>query len=78
MVEKKTIKKWWAAFIILLLLTLVAEFFITPHPHFGIDGTLFFNAWYGFLSCAGIVVASKLLGFILKRKTNYYEGENDA
>lgn len=69
-------KNWWVLFSITLLATLAAEFFIKPHASFGIDGTAFFHAWYGFLACAGIIVFSKAIGFLLKRKTDYYEGEN--
>jgi hypothetical protein len=32
-----------------------------------------FYAAGGFLSCAVIIVVSKLLGFLLKRKEDYYD-----
>lgn len=63
----------WALFIAALAATLVAEFFIHYHPHFGVDGWRFFHAGYGFLSCAGIIIFSKLVGKFLKRPPLYYD-----
>jgi len=72
------IVKWlWTVFAVCLLATLIAELFVHPHPHFDIEGTPFFNAWFGFLACAGIVIGSNLLGKILKRRESYYRGGDD-
>jgi UPF0716 family protein affecting phage T7 exclusion len=49
------------------------DLLITPHPHFGIDGTLGFGAWFGFLSCVALVLFAKLLGIFLKRPDSYYD-----
>ncbi len=65
-------------FAILLIASLVAQFFVHIHDHFGLDGTMFFHAWYGFLACVVIVIVSKLLGKILKRHDDYYEKDNTA
>lgn len=62
----------WKIFAAALVASLIAGFFVHPHAHFGIDGTLFFNAWYGFFACAGIIFISKLLGIFLKRPESYY------
>lgn len=56
-----------------LLLTLMAEWFVSIHAHFGVDGTQGFYAWFGFISCVAIVLVSKVLGLILKRKEHYYK-----
>ena len=69
----KMMRVVWIIFLIILPLTLVVEFYIHPHVTFGIEGMRFFYAWFGFLSCVAIVVVSKLLGFLLKRKQDYYE-----
>lgn len=73
MASTKTIRVLWIIFILVLAGTLVAEFFIDYHQHFGVDGWRFFHAGFGFLACAGIIVFSKLIGFLLKRSTVYYE-----
>lgn len=54
-------------------LLLILELFVEHHPHFGVDGTFGFSAWYGFGSCVAMVVISKIvIGSILKRKDSYY------
>lgn len=67
------IKLLWRAFIAVLALTVAAEFLIEHEGHFGIDATLGFNAWYGFVACVALILFSKLLGVFLKRKDDYYE-----
>lgn len=75
--EKNRGKLWLIQFVILLL-ALLPEFFIHHHPHFeaqvmNIDASWGFFAWYGFLTCAAMVVAAKILGIFLKRKDSYYD-----
>lgn len=70
-------KLWWIQ-IGILLLVLLPEFYMHHHPHFAdhgftLDGSWGFFAWYGFLSCAGMVAAAKILGIFLKRKETYYD-----
>ena len=71
-------KKLWVIQGILLVLVVLPEFFVHHHPHFEdkgihIDASFGFFAWYGFLTCAAMVIGAKLLGFILKRKDDYYD-----
>ena len=47
---------------------------VAHHPHFGLDGTFGFGAWFGFLSCVALVAFAKALGAILKRPDSYYDG----
>ena len=63
---------WWM-FIGILALTVLADLIVTHHPHFGVDGTFGFAAWYGFIGCVVLVVVSKALGAILKRRDSYYD-----
>jgi len=68
----------WGFMIVLLLLTLVPEFFIHHHPHvagsdFNLDASWGFHAWYGFVTCAGMVALAKILGIFLKRQDDYYD-----
>jgi len=63
----------WAGFVAVLALTLVAEVFVDAHPHFEIERLYAFNAVYGFLACAGLILAARAIGLVLKRKDDYYD-----
>ncbi len=73
LVRPESIRILWITFIIILAITVLADFFVEHHGHFGIDGTFGFGAWYGFFACVVLVVFSKGLGAILKRRDDYYE-----
>jgi hypothetical protein len=68
-----TIRRLWIVFGCVLAATVIAEFFVPHEAHFGVDGTFAFNAWYGLLSCAVLIVAARSLGLLLKRRDTYYE-----
>jgi hypothetical protein len=68
----RTVRRLWLVFIAVLALTIVADFFVDHHGVFGIDGSVGFYAWYGFLSCVVLVVGAKALGVILNRSDSYY------
>lgn len=75
--RKENHPKLWAMQFIVLALMLIPEFFLHHHPHFAehgaaVDASFGFYAWYGFATCALMVVAAKLLGIFLKRKDTYY------
>jgi len=64
--------------IVILVLAVLPEFFIKHEEHlpgsgFTLDTTFGFFAWYGFLTCAAMVIGAKLLGIFLKRKDTYYD-----
>lgn len=73
LVQPRTIKWLWWIFAVILFLTVFPDFFREPHGHFGIDAGFGFYAWYGFATCALMVVGAKLLGFLLKRPDTYYD-----
>lgn len=73
LVRPRTIRMLWVVFIVILVATVLADLFIDHHGTFGIDGTIGFYAWYGFLSCVCLVFVSLALGVILKRPANYYD-----
>lgn len=52
---------------------LVWEVFLEPNPHFGWDGFFGFYAVLGFVSCAALILFSKVLGFVLKKRVDYYD-----
>ena len=70
--------KLWALLILILALALLPELFLHHHAHFpGLDFELDtrggFFAWYGFVTCAAMVVGAKILGIFLKRPDDYYD-----
>ncbi len=69
----RTIRLLWIVFIVALALTVLAELAVDRHSYFGIDGTFGFNAWYGLVTCAAMIVVAKVLGVLLKRRDTYYE-----
>lgn len=71
--RKSTIKGLWVVFVLILAATVLADFFVVPHPYFGLDGTFGFGAWFGFVSCVALVLIAKLLGSVLKRPDAYYD-----
>ena len=73
LVRPGTIRLLWIIFLIVLALTVLAGLFTEVHARFRINGSLAFNAWYGFLSCIGMVLVAKLLGRLLHRKDSYYD-----
>ena len=76
--RSENLPKLWLIQIVILVLALLPEFFIHHHAHveqsgFTLDTTFGFFAWYGFLTCAGMVAGAKILGIFLKRKDTYYD-----
>ena len=73
-----TIRLLWWVFAVILGATLVAQLAVDMHPHFGADGWFGFNAFYGFLTCVGMVLLAKVLGWALKRPDRYYGAEPET
>jgi len=76
--RKENLPKLWVIQIVILMLALLPEFFIHRHHYFEeqgftLDASFGFYAWYGFITCAGMVALAKILGIFLKRKDNYYD-----
>ena len=70
----ETVRRLRFAFLVVLAATVAADLFIDHHGIFGIDGTVGFYAWYGFLACVALVVGAGGLGAVLKRRDDYYAG----
>ncbi len=68
-----TIRGLWIGFTIVLTLTVAAQAFIHIKGYFGVDGWFGFAAVFGFGACAAMVIVAKLLGFVLKRREQYYQ-----
>lgn len=69
----ESIRIIWIISLGILGLTVLADLFIEHHPHFGIEGTFSFAAWFGFVSCVVLIAVAKLLGALLKRPDTYYD-----
>jgi hypothetical protein len=67
-----TIRRLWQVFIAVLAATVLAQLALEVHPHFAIEGWFGFNALYGFLACAALILIAKGLGVFIKRRDDYY------
>lgn len=66
-------RKLWLAGITILVLSVVSELLISLHPYFAVADFFAFHAVFGFLSCVAMVIFAKLLGFLVKRRDDYYD-----
>jgi hypothetical protein len=73
LVQPAIIRRLWAVYIAVLVILVALDLVVAHDAHFGIDGTSGFGAWYGFLSCVGLVLFAKSVGGILKRPDTYYD-----
>lgn len=75
LVRPSTIRSLWIGGCTVLALTVLGQFLIPIKGYFGPDDWFGFGAVYGFVACLLMVIVAKLLGFVLKRKEDYYELE---
>ncbi|MEM0944808.1 MAG: hypothetical protein AAGI70_12780 [Pseudomonadota bacterium] len=74
LVQRDTIRGMWRVAIWVLLALVLFEFALHErHPYFEQQLWPGFAAWYGFGVCAALVFVSKVLGYVLKRRDDYYE-----
>jgi hypothetical protein len=73
LVRQSTIKRLWIVFAIVLIATVLLDFVVEHKPHFWLDGTFGFGAWFGFASCVVLIVLAKAVGAVLKRPDTYYD-----
>ena len=69
----ETIRKLWIGLFAVLALLLVGGAIYPVHPHFWLDGTFGFAAWFGFAACVVLVLVAKALAIFLKRPDTYYD-----
>lgn len=77
LVRPATVRMLWIAFIVVLALTVLAGALVGHETHFTIEGVFGFSAWYGYLSCVGLILIAKAIGFFLKRPDGYYRKDHD-
>jgi hypothetical protein len=68
----RTIRWLWRIFVAILALTVIAQLVVEVHPHFALEGVFGFNALYGFLACAVLILVARGIGVLLKRPDSYY------
>ena len=73
LVRPETVRWLWRGGLAALALLVIGDFFVHGHPYSRIDGTFGFYAWYGLVTCAGMVIVAKALGVFLKRRDTYYD-----
>jgi hypothetical protein len=77
LVRPGSIRRLWRVFAAMLALSVAADFLVAHEPYFGIDGYFAFNAWFGFLACAALIIFAKGLGAFLQRPDDYYDDGSD-
>ena len=70
----QNIKKLKIGFYIVLALLVIPDFFLHKHSLFSsVETWPGFYAFFGFIACVAIILISKLLGFALKVREDYYD-----
>ena len=72
-----TIRLLWWVFAAVLALSVAAELVFKVKGYFRWDEWLGFGAVYGFLACLAMVLVAKALGWVLKRRADYYAERRD-
>ena len=63
-----------AALVVVCIGLAAADLFYTnPHPHFDIETSFAFQAWFGFVVFVVVVFLGRFLRLIVKRKEDYYD-----
>jgi hypothetical protein len=75
LVRPQTIRRLWVGYGSVLVLTVLPDLFLHRHAEFGLDGGFGFYAWYGFLTCIGMILFAKVLGMGLKRPETHYDAD---
>lgn len=73
LVRPTTIRTLWAGAAVVLAAVVAVDLVVDHHPHFGIEGTIGFSAWFGFGACVALVLVAKAVGALLKRPDTYYD-----
>ena len=75
----ENIRKLWIMLYVICGLLIIPDLFTHRHTYFGFvgdhikDSSFGFYALLGFVSCAVLILFSKLVGLVLKAKEDYYD-----
>ncbi len=75
--QPRNVRRLWRGFLVVLALTVAAGLWVPLHPHFEIESVFAFDAWFGFIVCAAMIVVAKALAVLLKRPDTYYRPHDD-
>ncbi|MEO6364421.1 MAG: hypothetical protein ABIO71_14430 [Caldimonas sp.] len=70
--QPRNVSRLWRGFLVVLVLMVLAETLVHLHPVFAIESLFAFNAGFGFLACALMILVARALGLLLKRRDDYY------
>ena len=73
LVRPATLRLFWRGGLALLALMVAGDFFVDRHPISRIDGIFGFYAWYGLVTCLGMILFAKVLGILLRRRDTYFD-----
>jgi len=74
-----TVKKVLITCAAVLIISVVLEIaFVTHKTYYWWHEVTGFSLIYGLVGCAVLIVAAKLLGKLIQRKENYYDGGEDG
>jgi hypothetical protein len=71
--KPENIKRLWIMLYAICGLLIISDLMTHRHAYFGFDSFFGFYALLGFVSCAALILFSKLVGLLLKVKENYYD-----
>lgn len=63
-----------AAAIAALALVVAGQLLVPVHGYFRPEAWFGFAALFGFLACVGMVLVARLIGLLLKRRDDFYDG----
>lgn len=66
------IRRLWQVFIAVLAATVLSELAIHEEAHFAVERVFAAYAIYGFVACAALILIARAIGFLLKRRDDYY------
>lgn len=67
-----------ALVVLCVLLALADLFYTNPHPHFPIETSFAFQAWFGFVAFASVVFLGRMLRVFVMRSEDYYDQPFDS
>ena len=62
---------------VMLIGSVAADMFVMHVPHFAVEASFAFSAWYGALACAILIVVARGVGMLLGRPDGYYGATDD-
>ena len=72
--NRRIVRKYFYFLLFILLAVDLATYFVFDRSgHFPWETLPFFNAFFGFTACVGLVFIARILRWIVRRKEGYYD-----